>query len=270
MSRDPSVRPAPADQADGLRRLFAARSLRFVPVVSNPFIEFGGVLIERLCSVITEMQLHVLVVDAGERAPKPKELAHFDLSEGIETLAPGVSYLAAPGLSVRFADTRGSTRAFLDAVADAAPFAQVVLLHAGAMELVRLFSATDVGLAPPRPLLLCDDRPEGMTQAYTSLKLLATRAQWKSHDLLMCADGRSPRAPQVAQRLAQCAESFLGGVQRAWVAVDPAEPPAATPSPDLTRLVRELVAAAPPHAGHDPSSTYDATQAALPALRTRY
>lgn len=268
MTRDPFARPAPVDQAAGLRRLFATRSQRFVPLVSNPFIAFGGVLIERLCSAITDMGQHVLVVDAGERAPAPRELASFDLAEGLETLAPNVSYLAAPGLPVRYADSRGCTRAFLDSVADAAPFAQVVLVHASAMELARLFSHADPGMAPPRPLLLCDDRPEGMTQAYTSLKLLAQRAQWKAHDLLMCAAAGSPRAPQVAQRLAQCAESFLGGVQRAWVSVDPTESAIANPSPGLARLVRELVDAAPPHAASEPSS-YDASRAALPAARVR-
>lgn len=268
MTRDPFVRSAPVDQAAGLRRLFAARAPRFVPVVSNPFLAFGGVLIERLCSAVTDMQQHVLVVDAGERAPAPKELASIDLAEGLETLAPNVSYLAAPGLPVRYADSRGSTRAFLDRVADAAPFAQVVLVHAGAMELARLFSHAAPGLAPPRPLLLCDDRPEGMTQAYTSLKLLAQRAQWKAHDLLMCASAGSPRAPQVAQRLAQCAESFLGGVQRAWVSVDPSESALANPSPGLARLVRELVDAAPPHAATEPSA-YDASWAALPGAPMR-
>lgn len=268
MSRDPLARTAPADQAAGLRRLFATRAPRFIPVVSNPFLAFGGVLIERLCSAVTDMGQHVLVVDAGERAPKPRELSSIDLADGIETLGPGVSYLAAPGLPVRHVDSRGSTRAFLDGVADAAPFAQVVLVHASAMELARLFSPADHGLAPPRPLLLCDDRPDGMTQAYTSLKLLAQRAQWKAHDLLMCAGAGSPRAPQVAQRLAQCAESFLGCVQRAWVRVDPAESALTNPSSDLARLVRELVDAAPPHAAGEPSAC-DAEWAALPAARTR-
>jgi hypothetical protein len=107
-----------------------------------------------------------------------------------------------------------------------------------------------------------------MTQAYTSLKLLAQRAQWKAHDLLMCASAGSVRAPQVALRLAQCAESFLGGVQRAWVSVDPSESAATAPSPGLARLVRELVDAAPPHASIEPS-TYDASRAALPAARAR-
>ena len=59
MTRDPFARPAPVDQAAGLRRLFAARSPRFVPVVSNPFLAFGGVLIERLCSAVKIGRAHV-------------------------------------------------------------------------------------------------------------------------------------------------------------------------------------------------------------------
>jgi hypothetical protein len=260
-----SMRTPPVDQADGLRRLFASRTLRFVPVVSNPFIAFGGVLIERLCSALTGMQQQVLVVDAAERAPKPLELAHIDLADGIESLANGVSYLAAAGLPVRHADSRGSTRGFLDAVADAAPFAQVVLVHASALELARLFGRGDAVVPPPRPLLFCDDRPEGMTHAYTSMKLLATRAQWLSHDLLMCAAAGSPRAPQVAQRLSHCAENFLGGVLRAWVSVDPAEPAAAEPSAELARLVRELLAAAPPH-----TATEHSQYGGLPMPQSRF
>jgi flagellar biosynthesis protein FlhG len=245
--------PAPAarlpqDQAAGLRRLFAARQLRFVPIVSNPFITFGGVLIERLCSALADMQVSSLVVDASERAAAPAELAQFDLAEGIEPLSPRVSYLAARGLPARHADHRGSTAAFLDAVAEAAPFAQVVLVLGSAIELARLFGRPMPGTGAPRPLVLCDDRAEALTHAYTALKLLAQRADWHAHDLLLCADPASAQAARVAQRLAQCAENFLGGVQRAWVAVDPAESALAEPAPTLVRMVQELVTAGQVHA----------------------
>ena len=40
--------PMPLDQADGLRRMFAARRLRVVAVASNPHVAFSGVLLERL------------------------------------------------------------------------------------------------------------------------------------------------------------------------------------------------------------------------------
>ena len=62
--RDFDSRPLPLDQADGLRRLFARNRVKMVPVVSNPHVAFGGVMLERLCAGFTELGLHVLVVDA--------------------------------------------------------------------------------------------------------------------------------------------------------------------------------------------------------------
>lgn len=230
-----------ADQADGLRRLFAARTVRFVPVISNPFIAFGGVLIERLCSVLEDMGLHTLLVDASERGGPPKELAGFDLAEGVEPLSRRVSYLAARGLPVRWVDSRGSTRSFLDAVAEAAPDAEVVLVHGSAIEMSRLFGRGDDGLSRPCPVLLCDDRPEAMTHAYAALKILAQRADWRAHELLLCAPPRSSQARVVADRLSHCADLFLGGVQRDCVSVDPAEQPTDAPSQELVELVRRLL-----------------------------
>ena len=53
------------DQAEGLRQMFANACTRFVPVVSNPHIAFGGVMLERLCTAFAERGARVLVVDAG-------------------------------------------------------------------------------------------------------------------------------------------------------------------------------------------------------------
>lgn len=233
----PFRRTQPADQADGLRRLFGSRSRCFIPLVSNPFVTHGGVLIERLCTVLDELQLDTLLVDASERGGPPKELTSFDLSEGIEPLSERVSYLAARGLPVRWVDSRGSTRGFLDALAEAAPRAEVILVHGSAVELSRLFGRGDQGLSRPRPMLLCDDRPESMTHAYAALKVLAQRADWLSHDLLMCSPPSSAKAPLVADRLAHCADMFLGGVQHSWVRVDPAESPTARPAHELVAMV---------------------------------
>ena len=97
----------PLDQADGLRRLFAHAQVRFVPVVSNPHMAFGGVMLERLCSGFAEQGSHTLVIDAGENAPEPNEMAQVDLAESIETLSQEVSYLAARGLPLRYVDAQG-------------------------------------------------------------------------------------------------------------------------------------------------------------------
>src|ERR1700712_5309271 len=126
-SSNPISRPAPLDQADGLRRLFAHARVCVVPVVSNPNVAFGGVMLERLCTAFAEHGKHTLVVDAAERASEHSELAMLDLAECIEPLSAQVSYLAARGLPVRFVDSTGSTAAFLQAVTEAAPHCDVIL-----------------------------------------------------------------------------------------------------------------------------------------------
>jgi flagellar biosynthesis protein FlhG len=248
-----------ADQADGLRRMFASRTVRFVPVISNPFIAFGGVLIERLCSVLDEMGLQTLLVDASERGGPPKELTGFDLSEGVEQLSDRVAYMAARGLPVRWVDSRGSTRGFLDAVAEAAPTTQVVLVHGSAIEMARLFGRGNDGLSRPCPVLLCDDRPDAMTHAYAALKILAQRADWLSHDLLLCAPPESAQARMVAERLGHCADMFLGGVQRNAACVDPAEAPTERPTAALVDLVQGLL---------DSAAVYTVGQQPRPGARS--
>jgi len=231
----------PLDQADGLRRLFAHAQVCHVPLVSNPFVAFGGVMLERLCTAFAEHGRHTLVVDAAERARAPSELALLDLAEGIEPLSAQVSYLAAHGLPLRFVDAAGSTRAFLRAVIEAAPQCDVVLVHASAADLCRLFAhgAGDdrEGSAVCRPLLLADDRPASVTHAYAAMKLLTKRAGFVVHDLLLGAAKHSPRAERIAKQLATCADDFLGAVLRDWVLVDPACDASEAPSPELRRLV---------------------------------
>jgi flagellar biosynthesis protein FlhG len=226
-----SPRSAPLDQAHGLRQLFAARRQRFVPLVHNPHVSFGGVSMEQLCAALAEAELHTLVVDAAESASPPDELAQVDLSACIERLSPSVSYLAARGLPMRHLDARGSTAGFLQALAEAAPRADVVLVHAGAADLARLFARR-----LPRPILQSADRPEGLTHAYASMKLLAQRLGVLSFDLLVVADAASPRVSRIADSLADCADRFLGAVLADWALIDPfAEPDTALP-PELLRL----------------------------------
>lgn len=236
--------PQPLDQAHGLRRLFARQRVRFLPVVSNPHLAFGGVMLERLCTAVGERGLHTLVVDASERASAPSELAMIDLADAIEPLSPQVSYLAARGLAIRHVDAQGSTAPFLSALADAAPRAGVVIVHAPAGELARLFAHRAADAAQPvRPLLLADDRPASVTHAYASLKLLVQRAGLVVHDLLLGAAPHSPRAERIAMQIATCADDFLGAVLRDWAQIDPAADPAEPPDAALRRLVREALGA---------------------------
>ena len=267
--------PAPADQAQGLRRMFVSRTMRCIPVVSNPAIAFGGALLERLCSAYAEQGLRTLVVDAGESARAPAELASFDLAEGVEVLSPHVSYLAAGGLTLRFVDTSGSTSGFLDAISEAAPDIDVLLVHASAAELARLFArrVQELQAATVRPIVLCDEQPDSVTHAYAAIKLLATRAALLTHDLLFSAPPDSPRAAKVAERMARCADDFLGATLHDWVAVDPAEAPTDGPSLRLKRLAREQLASALPHTVSD--SVFGAlageigARSALPSLGLR-
>ncbi|PTT86408.1 flagellar biosynthesis protein, partial [Pelomonas sp. HMWF004] len=182
------------DQAQGLRRLFAASRQRFVPVVSNPRVLGAGVLLEGLCTAFAELNLHTLVVDAGEHSPQPSELALVDLSNCIERLSPKVSYLAARGLPLRYINAQGSAAAFLEAVAEAAPQVDVILLHAPAAEMARVVASREV-----RPLLLADTDPHSVTEAYAGMKWLTQRAGLMVYSLLMACHPQLRVAARIAQ-----------------------------------------------------------------------
>jgi hypothetical protein len=203
------------DQADGLRRLFSGARTRFIAVAANPDVAFAGLALERLATVCATPESKVLVVDAARGTPH--ELAAVDLSACIEPLGDNLSYLAARGLPVRYVSSRGSCEAFLDALADAAPEAAVVIVHADAHELGRLFARR-----APRPLLLAADHPASVTSAYANMKLLAQRHGLMAFDLLLVAAANSPRTQRIAEQLALTAERFAGAVLHDWAAIDPA------------------------------------------------
>jgi flagellar biosynthesis protein FlhG len=239
----------PQDQAHGLRRLFAASKTRFVPVVSNPRVMGAGLLLEGLCAAFAELGLQTLVVDAGEHSPRPSELAHVDLSNCVERLSPRVSYLAARGLPLRHINAQGSAASFLEAVAAAAPEADVILLHAPAAELARV-----VALRELRPLLLADTEPASVTEAYAGMKWLTQRAGLMVYSLLMACNPQLRVATRIAQQLHSCADGFLGAVLRDWACLDPKTSHRAPLNPELRHLARELLLAAPPGAAIDAAS----------------
>src|SRR5215207_6565985 len=94
-SVDAMSRLPPYDQAHGLRRLFAHAQTHFVPVVSNPHVGFGGLMLERLCGGFAECGIRTLVVDASEQAAPAADEALFELAACIEPLSERISYLAA-------------------------------------------------------------------------------------------------------------------------------------------------------------------------------
>lgn len=225
---------APLDQAQGLRQMFAATRQRFVPLVHNPHVAFGGVAMERLCAAFGDRQLTTLVVDAADTASAPHEVASVDLTACIEPLSARVSFLAARGLPMRWLDSRGATAGFLGALSEAAPRCDVVLVHAGASDLVRLF-----GGRAPRPLLLANDQAESLTHAYASMKLLSQRLGVMAFDLLLATRGSPARMTRIADRLASCADRFLGAALGEWAVVDPT----AADSASLDLALRRLTAA---------------------------
>ena len=249
-------RPRPQDQADGLRRLFAQHRVhraRYLPVVSNPHMAFGGVMLERICTALANLGCHTLVVDAGERAPQPKELSVINLNECVESLSGDVSYLAARALPLRFVDTHGSTAAFLQAAADAAPQADVILVHAPAGDLCRLFAHADASRCA-RPLVLADERPASVTHAYAGMKLLTQRAGLAVHDLLLSAPADSRRAERIGQQLSRCADDFLGAAQRECLHIDPATHAHEAPTAALQRWAADVAQAASAHDNHLPDT----------------
>ncbi len=244
----PSSRPMPLDaahgqaydQAAGLRRLFGGRRRAVLPLVANPHVAFGGVVLDRLAAALAAQGRHVLVVDAATNSPPPAELAAVDLGLCIETLAPRVAYLAAGGLALAYVDTRGSAAGLIDAVQRACPAADVLLVHADAPDLARIFKRRAA-----RPMLLGADHPESIKHAYAGAKLLAQRCELLTFDLLLAVPPRSPRAGAIVQSVAGCAENFLGATLVQHALIDPAEPvpdPASLAGDDLSRLLAAQLA----------------------------
>jgi hypothetical protein len=226
-----SSQPMPLDQADGLRRLFAGRQRCVLPVVANPHVAFGGVVLDQTAATLAHMGYRVLVVDASAESPSPHELAQVDLSACIEALTPQLSYLPARGLPLLHVDTRGSAAGFIDALHQAAPQVDVVLLHAEALDLSRLLKRRAA-----RPVLLGADHPESIKHAYASCKVLVQRCGLMSFDLLLAAAPQSPRAGAIAASLASCADQFLGAVLLHRAQLDPAQS-SASDNTDLTALL---------------------------------
>ncbi len=248
-------RPQGLDQADGLRRLFAGQKpRRILPLAANPYVPFSGVVIERLTHALAAAGRHALVVDAADSAPEPVELAQVDLAAAMEPLGEHVTYLAARGLPMAHVDTRGSASGLIDTVIDAAPQADVLVLHANPGDLGRMFQRRAA-----RPVVIGADHPGSIKHAYAAVKLLAQRCGLMTFDLLLAADPRSPRLPHIVDSLSSCADGFLGSLLHSWAVVDPASALQAPPTTRMRHLVAaqlaldtDLVAAPPPPAWDAP------------------
>lgn len=228
----------PLDQAEGLRQLFshrAGQARRVIALAANAHVSGSAAVLDRVAATLSCLGRQVLVVDAALSAPAPHELARIDLASGVEPMMPGVAYLAARGLPLQYVDTRGSAARFVEALFEAVPTADVVLLHAEAAELARLLARTAA-----RPLLMAADHPESLKQAYACCKLLTQRTRLATFDLLLAASARSPRIRSIVSSLQGCADSFLGALLHDWALID-----TAAPAPlERESLRRELAEAA--------------------------
>jgi hypothetical protein len=222
----------PTDQADGLRRMFAASRAVIVPVVANPHVEHHGAVLARLASVFAEKGLNTLVVDAADTAPEPGELAFIDLPACVEPLSPQLAYLAARGLPMQHVDTRGSCASFIPRMLNVVSDVDVVVIHAEARVLARM-----LGEQPLRPILLASGASESLTHAYAALKLLVQRLGLMSFDLVMpSVKGRGPTPAQIARRVSDCADRFLAAAMHDCATIDCTLAFGEGAGPDLMRL----------------------------------
>jgi flagellar biosynthesis protein FlhG len=222
----------PTDQADGLRRMFAATESAIVPVVANPHVGQHGAILARLAGVFAEQGLNTLVVDAADTGPEPGELAFIDLGACVEPLSARLAYLAARGLPMQHVDTHGSCASFIPHVMNAVHGVDVIVLHAEARVLARMLGEREL-----RPVLLACGAGESLTHAYAALKLLVQRLGLMSFDLVLPAvRTRVPSPQQIAERLADCADRFLGAALRDWAAIDPNLALLEGSRPELLRL----------------------------------
>jgi hypothetical protein len=162
---------------------------------------------------------------------------------------------------MRWLDARGATGGFLRALTEAAPRADVILVHAGASDLARLFARR-----MPRPVLQAADRPESVTHAYAAMKLLSQRLGVMAYDLLVTADAASPRVPRIAESLAGCADRFLGAALGDWALADPTSDPDEPVPAALRRLAAGQVGEHGDHAAAADPYHYPAAPA-LPVAR---
>ena len=208
-----------SDQAQGLRSLFASRQALWVPVVSNPFVKGSGAVMEHLVAACESQGARVLVVDAGEDSPPASPLTALDLHEGMELLSERIAYLPARGLIRRHVGEDGTAQGLLDALRQAAPGAEVTLLHAPASELARLC----VGHLM-RPVVLSSDQVEAIKHAYASAKYLKQRLQWSTFDLGVVSTSTTSRLEGLVDHFSACADRFFDAVLSHWFAVNPAAP----------------------------------------------
>ncbi len=196
-------------------RSFANDAPRWVPLVANSHVVCAAEVIERLAAAWVGMGQHTLIVDAAATAPALPAAAALGLSACIQSLSPQLSYLPAGGMVRAYVDTRGSAARMLTEIQRAAPDADVVIFHAEAADLARIFKQEMA-----QPVLMAVDDPESLKRAYAGWKLLGQRCGWLSASLVV-AQTPTDRAAHMAHSLATCAEQFMNADLLFWAAIEP-------------------------------------------------
>jgi flagellar biosynthesis protein FlhG len=232
------MRPPLQDQAAGLRRLFTARTQQVLPLVANPFDTTVAAAVQRLVQAIAALHGQVLIIDVADGAPPARAGFALDVADAIEPLSPQLSYFSAAGLPQAWAQRHGHAAGLLDSLGQAAPQADVLLLHANVQDLPRLCRGREV-----TPVLLAADHPSSVQHAYAALKALAQRCGWRSFDLLLAAGSASPRTSAIVQTLNECAQRFAGGAElRETALFDDQSPLGGEAAGDWMRLVAAQMA----------------------------
>lgn len=200
------------DQASGLRRLFAADRPRVVSLVSNPQVTWSGMLIEHVGRAAVRLGFHPLILDAADTAPQAGEWCLADGGGLVAHRHVQASYLGSRGLLRRTLMAGRSGDQLVDAAFAAAPWADVLIVHAPADDLA--------GLHGPQawsPLMMVDTRVDSLVQAYAALKRLSRRGL-PTWSLMIEASAHPVLGPRLASRLDDSARRFLSwGLHRAIV-----------------------------------------------------
>jgi flagellar biosynthesis protein FlhG len=140
----------------------------------------------------------------------------------------------------------------------------VVVIHAEARVLARM-----LGDQPLRPILMASGASESLTHAYAALKLLVQRLGLMSFDLVTPGvKGRGPTPAQIARRVSDCADRFLGAAMHDAATIDPTVAFGEVAGPDLMRLATaqlSIPVPAPAPAPAAPARVRASVRAAAPS-----
>lgn len=205
------------DQASGLRRLFARRSVRVLPVAAATGDAQSAAFVINLASAMVRIGRHPLVLDGIGGAIVDSLGMHgqadlVDLLEGRLSIH-GVARSTVEGFDVMRADrglasfvaSGGHHDALFSAFGQLARPFDLVVVCAPPETIGGLLGRS----SPYSPLILCTDGRSPMTP-YAEIKRLATRYGFERFQLAFYQVGSRDAAEQSHGRIAAAAGRFLG------------------------------------------------------------